>query len=101
MIITMYVVAILSPFVFETIEWFVGVVGALCTNEFNDSVVESLVASTDDVVWMIDGFVRDTEVESVGNIIGELEGADVGTAFNATEGIVAVVGFSVCSIVES
>ena len=79
MIITKYVVFILY--------WLVEVVGALSTNKLNGAVVGSSVGSINDVVWMIDGFVGDTEVGLIGGIIGELEGADVGAVFNATEGI--------------
>ena len=101
MVITKYVMLILSPSVFDRIEWFMEVVGALSINRFNGSVVGSLVGLMDDVVWMIDGFVGDTEVESIGKIIGKLEGTDVAAGFNAVEGGVVVVGLFVGSIVES
>ena len=91
MIITKYVVLILSSSVFEATDWFMEVVAAL----------GSLVASIDDVVWMIDKFVRDIGVDLVGKISGELEGADVAVEFNAIEGSVPVIGLSVGSIVES
>ena len=104
MIITKYfvvILSILSPPVFEVIGWFVEVIGALSTNKFNGDVVGSLAASIDDgVIWMIDVFVRDTLVESNEEIIGELDGADVASACNATEGSI-VVGFPVDSMVRS
>ena len=77
------------------------IIDALLTNEFNAAVVESLVGSIDDVVEMIDAFVRDSEVEFVGKIIGELEGAGVVAAVNVTEGSIAAIGVSVGSMVES
>ena len=92
MIITKYFVLILSASVFGGIDWFMEVVGA---------VVGSLLGSIDDVFWMINGFVRDTEVELVGKIVEKLEGAEVGAAFNATAGSVAMVGYAFGSIVES
>ena len=64
-------------------------------------VVRALVGSVDDFVWMIDGFVGGTEVCLIGKIIGELEGADVGVVYNATEGSIVVVGLCVGSVVES
>ena len=105
MIITKDVVVILSvlsPFVFEVIDWFVEVIGVLPTNKCNGAVVGLLAASMNDgVIRMIDEFVRDIEVESNGKIIGKLEGADVSSVFNATEGSVVVLGLSVGSIVEN
>ena len=98
MIITKYVVLILSPAVFEETDCFMEVVGVLSTD---NSVVGSLVASIDDVIWMIDVFVRDAEVESIGKIIGELEKGGVVAGFNATEGSGVVVGLSIGSIVAS
>ena len=96
MIITKYVVlilSVLSPSVFEVINWFVEVI---------DAVVGSLFASIDDgVIRMIDVFVRDIEVEWNGKIIGKLEGADVVSVFNGTEGSVVVVGLPVGCRVES
>ena len=99
MIITKYVVLIFSSSVFEGIDWFMEVIRAMSTNI--SAVVESLVASIDDFVWMIDGFIRDTEVESIGKIIVALEGGDVVAGFNAAVGSVIVVGLSVGFIVES
>ena len=55
----------------------------------------------DDVTRMIDGVVKDIEVESIEKMNGELEGADVASAFNEIEGNVVVVGLSVGSIFES
>ena len=83
------------------IDWFMEIVGVLSTKRFNGPIVGPLVRSIDGGVWIIDGFVRDTEFESVGKLIGELEGADVVDALDATEGIVAMVVLSVGSIVES
>ena len=91
MTITNYVVLILSSFVFEAIDWLVEVVGV---------TVGSLVTSINDVVWMIDGFVTETEVESVGKVIGGLEGADAAAPFIAAEGTVPVVGSTVGCIVN-
>ena len=66
------------------------------------AAVGSMVASIDGRVgWLIDGFVRDAQVKSIRKIIGELEEADVASAFNATGGNVIVVGLSDASIVES
>ena len=90
----------LSPSVFDVIDWFVEVVGAPSTKKFDGSVVGSLVGSIYDVVWIIDGFLRNTEVDMVEKMFGELEGADVSATFNGTEGSVVEVGLSVCSIVE-
>ena len=98
MIITKYVGLILSPSVFEVIDW-VEVIGALL-NKFDGAVVGSLIASIDEVIRVIDGFVRDTVVKLVVKMIGELEG-DVTAGFSATEGTVAVIGLSVGSIVDS
>ena len=63
---------LLSSSVSEAIDWFIvatnaksaeGLVGAaLSENKFIDSAVGTLFGSTDDVVWMIDVFVRDEEV---------------------------------------
>ena len=80
---------------------YVEAVGELCTNKFNGAAVGSLVGSIDDAGWMVDGFVRDTEVDLIEEIIGELEGAEGAVAFNATEGSVVVVELSVGSRVES
>ena len=98
MIITKYFVLSSPPSIFEAMDWFMDIIDALITNEFNAVVVGSLIGSIDDDVEMIDAFVRDREVEFVGKIIGELEGAGV-----AAEGSIAVVGLStsVGSIVES
>ena len=93
---------VISPSVFEVIDWFADVIGELSIIKFNDVVVGSLVASiADGVIWMIDGFARYIEVESIGKIVGGLDGADVASAFNATEGNVVVVGLPVVSIVDS
>ena len=98
MIITKYVVLILSPSGFEGIDWFMEVIGALSTND--NAVVGSLVASIDDVIWIIDGFVRDTAVKSIVRIIGELEAGGIAAGFNPTEGSIIVVGLSVGSILS-
>ena len=84
MIITKYVVGLLSTAVCEAIDWFMEVVGAVSTNKYNGAVVGSSVGSIDGVAWMIGVFVGDTEVESIGKIIGELEGEEV-AAFNVAE----------------
>ena len=80
---------------------YVKVDGAPSTNECNGAEVGSLVGSISDVAWMIDGFVRDTEVKSVEKIIEGLEGTDVAVAFNATEGSNVELELFVGSIVES
>ena len=101
MIITKYVVLIKSTSVFEPIDWCMEVIGAMSANGFNGSAVGSLDGSIDDVAWMIDGFMGDTEVNSIGKIIGELEGTPVAAAVNATDGTVADVRLSLGTIVES
>ena len=50
---------------------------------------------------MIDGFVRDREVEVIEKINEELEGAAVGAATDSTKESVAVLGYSFGSIVGS